>query len=108
MTFMNKILIYLGFCPSQESAKHFKTSKVLESREQNWKPYYKFMTYSGVILFFTGLIPFYFEDTSISGVTDTIILHGKIGVICFLFGVIIIISCSIVPRIHVKIRKLGV
>jgi hypothetical protein len=105
---MNKIFAYLGFCPSKESAQNFNANNVFESREQKWKPYYTLMTYTGALLLFTGIVPFYFEDTSISGVTDTILLHGKIGVTSFLLGVILLISGSIVPRILIKMRKLGV
>ena len=108
MTFTSKILTYLGFCPSKESAQNFDANNFFESREQKWKPYYSLMTYMGVLLLFTGLVPFYFEDTSISGVTDTILLHGKIGATSFIFGLILFISGSIVPRILVKMRKLGV
>ena len=108
MTFRNKILIYLGFCPSQESAKHFKI-KNNESSEltHRWKPR-EVMTYIGVLLSLVGMIPYYYEDTSITGVTDTIILHGRVGLASFIIGVILIIFGAIIPRITNKIRIIGV
>jgi hypothetical protein len=108
MTYINKILIYLGFCPSQESAKHFKI-KNNESTEltHRWKPR-EMMTYIGVVLSFVGMIPYYFEDTSITGVTDTIILHGRLGLASFILGTILIIFGAIIPRIINKIRMIGV
>ena len=107
MMFMRKVLTYLGFCPSQESAKHFtKRSTEPTTLTYKWKPR-EMMTYIGVLLVFFGIIPYYFEDTSITGITDTIILHGRIGLASFILGVILIIFGAIIPRITNKIKSLG-
>ena len=107
MTFTSKIYAYLGFCPSQESAKHFKIkNNESTTLTYKWKPR-EMMTYIGVLLIFFGIIPYYFEDTSITGITDTIILHGRIGLASFILGVILIIFGAIIPRITNKIKSLG-
>jgi len=105
MMLMNKVLTYLGFCPSKKSAQRFKVrNNTLNVREQNWKPRDKMMTFIGVLLIFAGMIPFYIEDTSIAGVTDTIILHGRLGLASFILGAILIIFGAIIPRIITKLR----
>ena len=103
---LNKLLVFLGFCPSRESAKNFKIKKSESTElETRWKPN-KMMTYLGVIPSIFGCIPYYFEDTSISGVTDTIILHGKIGAASFVLGLILIVFGNIIPRTITMIRNL--
>ena len=104
MTYTNKLLTYLGFCPSKESAQGFITkNNPLSERTKKWKTN-EMMTFTGVFLFFVGMTPYYFEDTSITGVTDTIILHGKLGFACFILGAILIIFGTIIPRIITKLR----
>jgi hypothetical protein len=105
---MKKLLVYLGFCPRQESAKNFKIKNSKSTKPVNrWKPK-EMLTYLGVLLCFFGIIPYYFEDSSITGITDTMILHGRIGAASFILGVILIIFGVIIPRILTKIRSLGV
>jgi len=102
------MLTYLGFCPSQESAKHFKIKKSKSTEHpSDWKPR-ELMTYIGLLLSFVGIIPYYFEDTSITGITDTIILHGRIGFASFIIGITLIILGAIIPRILKTIRTVGV
>jgi hypothetical protein len=106
---IQKILTCLGFCPSKESAKNFGGKNMyIESNSNKWKPYRRFLSYTGVLLVFTGLAPFYFEDTSVTGVTDTIILHSRIGVTCFLLGITLICIGVLFPRIADMLRKTGV
>jgi len=106
---INKILTYLGFCPGKESAQNFETNtNTIEEKNQKWRPYRKFLSYTGVLLVFTGLVPFFFEDTSITGVTETILLHGKIGITCFLLGISLIIYGILYPKISYILRKTGV
>ena len=107
MTFTSKIYAYLGFCPSQESAKHFKTKNNESTTLADKRKPREMMTYIGVFLSFLGIIPYYFEDTSITGITDTIILHGRIGLASFILGVILVIFGAIIPRITNKIKSLG-
>ena len=107
MTFTRKIYAYLGFCPSQESAKQFKTKNNESTTLADKRKPREMMTYIGVFLSFFGIIPYYFEDTSINGITDTIILHGRIGLASFILGVILIIFGAIIPRITNKIKSLG-
>jgi hypothetical protein len=47
-------------------------------------------------------MPFYLEDSSIAGVTDTIILHGRLGLASFILGAILIIFGAIISRIMKK------
>ena len=105
---IDKILSYLGFCPSKESAKSFKTKNEVKNPRHKWKTYYPFLNYTGILLIFTGMVPSFFEDTSLTGVTDTIILHGKIGAALFLIGLTLIIFCGIIPWVQGLIRKFGV
>ena len=105
---IEKIFSYLGFCPSKESAKSYKTKNKVETPRYKLKTYYPFLNYTGILLIFTGMAPSFFEDTSITGVTDTIILHGKIGAALFLIGFTLITFCGIIPWIHGLIRKFGV
>jgi hypothetical protein len=102
MTFTNKLLIYLGFCPSKESAQRFRIrNDTLTTNAHRWKSRDLF-TPLGVLLIFVGLMPFYLEDSSIVGVTDTIILHGRLGLASFILGAILIIFGAIIPRIMKK------
>jgi len=108
MTYTNKLLTYLGFCPTKESAQRFKIKNTtINERTQNWKPR-EILSITGVLLIFVSMIPYYFEDTSITGVTDTIILHGKLGLASFILGTILIIFGAIIPRIITKTRNMGV
>jgi Mg2+/Co2+ transporter CorB len=103
MTFTNKILVFLGFCPSKESAQRFSVkNNSLTTNANKWKSKDLF-TPLGVLLIFAGLMPFYLEDSSITGVTDTIILHGRLGLASFILGVILIIFGAIIPKIIIKL-----
>jgi len=106
---INKILTYLGFCPGKESAQNFDiNTNTIEEKNQKWRPYRRFLSYTGVLLVLTGLVPFFFEDTSITGVTETILLHGRIGVTCFLLGISLIFFGILYPKISYILRKTGV
>jgi hypothetical protein len=54
------------------------------------------------------MIPYYFDDTSITGVTETIILRGRLGLTSFILGLMLIIFGAIIPRIMRRIRMIGV
>ena len=104
MILSKKLLTYLGFCPSKESAKRFKTkNNTLTARVYNWKPR-GLVTFIGVLLIFAGLMPFFIEDSSVAGVTDTLILHCGLGLASFILGAILIIFGAIIPRIITKLR----
>lgn len=108
MTFTKKFFIYLGFCPSKESAKHFRLkSNSFTKNVRKWKPKGVVM-FIGVLLIFTGLIPFYVEDSSFAGVTDTIIFHGKLGLTSFILGAILVILGAVIPKIIIKLGIEGV
>ena len=99
MIFTKKIFIYLGFCPGKESAKYFGVKKYSYTENiQKWK-HRSSMTFVGLLLIFTGFMPFFFEDSSVAGVTDAIILHGRLGFTSIILGLIIIIFLAVVPRI---------
>jgi len=53
MTFMNKILTYLGFCPRKESAQHFRIgNKTITSKQKE----YRDALISGVVVAIGGTI----------------------------------------------------
>ena len=105
MTFTNKILVYLGFCPSKESAQRFSVrNDTFTPNTHKWKSR-DLITPLGVLLIFAGLMPFYLEDTSIVGVTDTIILHSRLGLASFILGAILFIFGAIIPKIIIKLRN---
>jgi hypothetical protein len=96
--FKNILLTFLGFCPGKESAQGFrKRNNKIISRFQKLKP--KDRMKIGVILIFVGLVPYFFIDTSITGVTDIIRLYCSLGLASFTIGVILIISSLIIPLI---------
>jgi len=98
MTYTNKLLTYLGFCPTKESAQHFNIDlNQLIERTQNWNPI-KLLSIIGVLLLLIGLLPYYYEDTSITGVTDAITLRCWLGLASFVLGAILIIFGAIVAR----------
>jgi hypothetical protein len=99
MTFTRKIFTYLGFCPGKESAEHFRLkNNSFTQNARKWKPR-GIVTSIGVLLIFAGLMPFYLEDSSVIGVTDSMILHGRLGLTSFILGAILIIFGAIIPKI---------
>jgi hypothetical protein len=96
---MKKIFIYLGFCPGKESAKHFRVKNNSYTQNIRKLKHKSRMMFIGALLIFTGFMPFFFEDSSVTGITDAIILHGRLGLTSIILGLIIIISVIATPRI---------
>ena len=103
MTFTKKVFTYLGFCPSKESAQHFRVNNTVAKDARKWK-HRGTVTFIGMLLIFVGFMPFFLEDSSVSGVTDAILLHGRLGKTSIILGVILIIFGAIIPK---TITKLG-
>jgi hypothetical protein len=103
------IFTYLGFCPSKDSDQSFRIkNNASTARLHIWKPRSRMMMFIGVLLIFAGLMPFFLEDSSIAGVTDSIILHCRLGLASFILGVVLIILGAIIPLIITKLNFGGV
>jgi hypothetical protein len=61
-----------------------------------------------MLLIFAGFMPFFLEDSSVSGVTDAILLHGRLGKTSIILGVILIIFGAIIPKTVTKLGFKGV
>ena len=108
MILTKKIFIYLGFCPGKESAKYFGVKKYSYTENIRKLKHKSSMMFVGVLLIFMGFMPFFFEDSSVIGVTDAIILHGRLGLTSIILGLILIISGVVVPRIFKILEIKGV
>ena len=94
----------IDFCPYCGANKGRKKIEYRIAQGINWQYKEVMLSLFGGFMIIAGMMPFFLENTAISGVTSIIRLRLGVGIVVFALGAMMIIFGVIIPRIRVFIQ----
>ena len=96
--------IDIDFCPSCGAEKGRKQIEYRIGQGVNWQNKEVVLSLFGGIMIIAGMIPFFLENTAVSGITNIIRMRLGVGIVVFALGAMMIVFGVIIPRIRVFIQ----